>query len=70
MRIFVDVPEKSITRRSLYCVWELARKGERALLVARWIDPDAALSGADDDTHSNSEKEARRRSPGSSLRAA
>jgi hypothetical protein len=57
MRVLVDNSEKLTTRRGLYCIWELASEGDQARLVARWIDPDAAVSEARDDTNSNSEEE-------------
>jgi hypothetical protein len=70
VRAFVDNLEKPITRRGLYCVWEPVREGERTRLVARWIDPDAPVSEADNDTHSNNEEEPRRRCLSGSARAA
>jgi hypothetical protein len=60
MRVLVEKSEKLTTRRSLYCIWEVTREGERTCLVARWIDPDAPVSRADDDTHSDDDEEASR----------
>jgi hypothetical protein len=51
MQVVVDNSQKLTTRRGLYCIWERVREGERTRLVARWIDSDAAVNGADDDTH-------------------
>jgi hypothetical protein len=70
MRVVVDNSQKLTTRRGLYCIWELAREGERTSLVARWIDPDASVSGADDDTDSNSDEGAGGLCLSASLRAA
>ena len=56
MRVVVDNSQKLTTRRGLYFIWELAREGERTSLVARWIDPDASVSGADDDTPEREEE--------------
>lgn len=69
MRVVVDNSQKLTTRRGLY-FRELAREGERTSLVARWIDPDASVSGADDDTDSNSDEGAGGLSFSASLRAA
>jgi hypothetical protein len=59
MRVVVHNSEKLTTRQArwgLFCIWELARDGERMRLVARWIDPDASVSGADDDTPEREEE--------------
>ena len=73
MRVLVDNSETLTTRqtgRGLYCVWEVAREGERTSLVARWIDPNASVSAADDDTDSNSDDGVGGLWLGASLRAA
>ena len=56
MRVVVDNSQKLTTRRGLYCIWERVREGERTRLVARWIYSDAAVNGADDDTHEREEE--------------
>jgi hypothetical protein len=73
MRVLVDNSETLTTRqtrRGLYCIWEVAREGGRTNLVTRWIDPDASVSGADDDTDSHSDDGAGGLCLSASLRAA
>jgi hypothetical protein len=48
----------------------IASGSQSAKAMARWIDPDAAVSGADDDIHSNGEDEAGGQCLSVSLRAA
>ena len=60
MRISTDNLENLTTRRGLYRVWMPASKGEPTPVVARWVDPQAAMRELQEGDDSSGKEEARR----------